>query len=241
MFAFPDIKLTRATSGTLHLRVALQAQVRIALDQQLSIDRTVRTVTNNAAFAHRFVLERERARLLAVTLGATFVEPRHRKSTGRFENVEAVWVVALDAVDPAFDDRVVLGQAEFGVSFEMALEAGARVLPGIHNELPAASARRDMFAAGAVTGFAPALPCHRLMPATNPRVWTRRECPHIIGVTLETGVVAGVACAWNLRRREDGSRNGRAGVEQRDCDQNQPGKNNSAQPGIHRQPSAREK
>ena len=202
-----DVDFTRAASGALHLGVTLQAEVRIVLDQELSIDRAMRTMAHDTAFAHRLMLEGKRAGLFAVTLGATFVEPRHGQSTRRLENVKAVRVVALDAVDPAFDHRVVLRQVEFGVSFEMTLEAGGCVLSGIHNELTAASARRDMFAAGAVAGFTTALAGHSPVRAMHARMRTRRKRPHVICVTLETGAIAGEACAGNLWWHEDILRN----------------------------------
>lgn len=51
-----------------HLRVAFEAKIIVALNQHLGIDGAVRTVTNDAAFTHRFVFKNKRPRLVAMTL-----------------------------------------------------------------------------------------------------------------------------------------------------------------------------
>src|SRR5437763_2966294 len=63
-----------AGSG-LNFGMALQAQVDVAFEEHLRVERTVGCMADRAAFAERLVLEDERARLLPVALGARFVEP----------------------------------------------------------------------------------------------------------------------------------------------------------------------
>lgn len=53
--------------------MAAQTEVRIAGNQHLGVDRTVRIVTGDTAFAHGTVFVDERALLLGVTLDAGFV------------------------------------------------------------------------------------------------------------------------------------------------------------------------
>ena len=61
----------------LHLRMASQAKIIVGLDQQLAVDRAMWSVANGAAFTHRFMLENECPRLLAMTLRAGLIEARH--------------------------------------------------------------------------------------------------------------------------------------------------------------------
>src|SRR5438067_2056047 len=74
------------------------------------------------------MFEDERPGLFAMTFGAALVETRHRQSASGFENVQPVRIVALHAIQATFDDGVMLGQIELGMSFEMALEAGGLLL-----------------------------------------------------------------------------------------------------------------
>ena len=136
----------------LDLGVAFQAKVRVVLDQQFSIDRAVRAMTNGAAFAHGFVLENKGTRLFPMTLGATFILPRHRQAAGRFENIRPVRIVTLHAIHFAFENRMVMRELKLGVRFEMALKTGGGILPGIDDE-PAAWGSH-VFAGGAMASLA---------------------------------------------------------------------------------------
>ena len=182
--------------------MAFEAEIWIALDQQLPVDRAVRVVTDGATLPQRLVLENDRAGLLAMTPGAGFVLPCHRKSAGPFENVAAVRIVTLHTVHPFFQDRMMLRQAEFGMRLQMTLEAGGGVLAGVDDELAATAAGFDVSAAGAMTGFTAALPRHRCVREMNARVRTGGELADVICVALETRTVADHVRAGNLRRRE---------------------------------------
>ena len=58
------IRTTDADLPALHLlEMTFQAEVRVARDEHLGVDRTVRAVTGGATFVHRFVLENVRSPL----------------------------------------------------------------------------------------------------------------------------------------------------------------------------------
>jgi len=149
-----DINPCVARRRVCRLGVALEAQVVVSLDQQLGVDRAVWVMADRAAFAHRFVLEDERLGLFAMTLGAGFIEPRHREAVGGFHEVATVRVMALHAIHFAFDHRMMLRQVELRVRLEMALKTSRRVPARINNEFATSTADSDVFAAGAVAGFA---------------------------------------------------------------------------------------
>jgi hypothetical protein len=202
------------SSALLILRMASQAKVRVGLDEHLFVDRTVRVVTSGATFAQRFVLEHHGPGLLAVTRGASLVEPRHRQPARGFENVAAVRVVALHAVHAAFGDGMMLRQIEFSVRLQMALKTRGRVFARIDDELAATAAGLDVQAARPVTRLAPALSGHRRAVEMHPRVRARREHAHVIRMALETCAVADVSCPGDFGRGKDGLRPGGTGVQE---------------------------
>jgi hypothetical protein len=132
------------------LGVAPEAQVRIALGEQFGVDAAVRIMASRAAFAQRWMLKDEGPGLFAVALGAGFIQARHRQATGRFEDVAAMGIVALDAVHLLLQNRVVLGELEFRLFLAMALEAGGRVFPGVADKLAPPAAARHVEARGSV-------------------------------------------------------------------------------------------
>lgn len=144
-----DVNVTGGNIRALHLRVAAQAEIRIAFDEHFSIDRAVWAVASRAAFAQRFVLKNKWTRLGLMTLRATFILPRHREAARWFENVAAVWIVAIHAIHVAFDDRMMLRQIKFRVNVEVALKTGFGIFAGIDDEFRRAAAA-DVFAAGTV-------------------------------------------------------------------------------------------
>src|SRR5438046_2584664 len=73
--------------GTLHLCMTFQAKIRITLDQQLPIHRTMRVVADSAAFPQCLMFKNEWPGLFTMTFRATLVEPCHRQTAARFENV----------------------------------------------------------------------------------------------------------------------------------------------------------
>ena len=191
----------------LGLCMASQAKIWVVHGKHFAVDRAMRVVTSGATFAHGFVLENDRPRLLAMTLGAAFIEPRHRESSRWLENVAAVRVVALHAVHVAFDDGMMLRQIEFSLSFEVALKTRRRVFVRIDDEL-AAAADFDVFAARAVTGFAAGLAFHAGNFKMHPRVRAAREHAHVFRMAIQAGLVPDIGGAGNFRRRHDGALKG---------------------------------
>ena len=135
-----DVDLARGHPGPLHLRVTAEAQVVVGLRKQHPVDGAVRVMARSAAFPQRGMLKHKRSRLLAVTLGAILVGPRHGQAPGRLENIAPVGIVALRAIQMAFEDRVVLGKFKFRAHLQMTPQAGLRFVAGIDDELPAATA-----------------------------------------------------------------------------------------------------
>ena len=68
-----DIHLTPSHARALDLRMAFEAEVKIALDQQLGVDTAVRAMAGRAALPQRRVLKDEGPGLLPVALRAAFV------------------------------------------------------------------------------------------------------------------------------------------------------------------------
>jgi hypothetical protein len=163
MLHVANVDFPRGRSRARRLGVTAQTQIRIALRQQLSIQRSVRVVTHRAAFTQREVLKNHRAGLFAVTLRAILVRAGHRQAARRFENVSAMWVVALYAIHPALDDRMVLRQMKLRFDFNMALKTRRWIPAGIDDEF-GRPARRDVFAAWAVAGFATLPASHGVPP-----------------------------------------------------------------------------
>ncbi len=144
----PDENLTRRPM--LGLRMAFETKIWIAFDQQLAVYRTVWVVTHGATFAQGLMLEHKRPRLLAMTFGAVLIKSSHRQAARGLKDIGAMGIMALHAIHPAFEDRMMLGKVEFGMGLEVAPEAGGRILPGIDDELSAPAARFEVLAAGSV-------------------------------------------------------------------------------------------
>ena len=209
MIRVADVDVSGGNIRPLHLRVAAQAKIRVACDKHLLVDRAVGIVAGGATFAHRRMLENKRAHLVAMTLRAAFVLPRHRESVRRFQNVAAVRVMALHAIHVAFDHGMVLRQTEFRVDIEMALKAGCGVVVRIDDEFCAA-AGLDVLAAGAVAGFAAGLADHRRIFKMDARVRAGGKFPDKVRVAIRAGLVAGVMRAGDFERHDDRTRHGGA-------------------------------
>ena len=225
-----------AAARALHLRMTFQAKVRIAFDEQFLVDRAVRSVANRAPFPQGLVFKYEGPGLLAMTLRAAFVQPRHRQSAVRFHDVAAVRIVALHAVHPVFNDRVMLRQVELRVDFKMALKAGRRVFAGIDDEFAAPAPDTHMLAPRSVARLATGRRRPFQVVLVKPRVRARRKDARDVAVALRAHFVANEVCAFNLGRFHDGpvkrgtraeKHNAQANQRQRDC-------RNKPSPVFHR-------
>ena len=127
--------------------MTFQAKIRITLDQQLPIHRTVRVVTASAAFPQCLMFKNKWPGLFTMTLRATLVESCHRQTAARFENVPPVRIMTLDAIHPPFDDRVMLRQIKFSMRLQMTLKTGSRIFTGIDNKSGVPASGLNVFAA----------------------------------------------------------------------------------------------
>ena len=144
-----DHEFVRLNIRSLHLHMALEAEIIVPFGKKLPVDRSVGIVAGDATVAQRFVLKNERTALFAMTLRAALVEPRHREPARRLHNVVTVGIMALDAVHDSFNDGMMLREFELGMDVQMALKARAGIFARIYDE-PAATADADMLAGRAL-------------------------------------------------------------------------------------------
>lgn len=201
---FSDENLPRCP---LHLCVTFQAKIVVAFNEHLGVDRTVWAVTHRATFAQGFVLEDERLRLVAVTVRAGLVQARQTRAAGGLHDIRAVRVVALHAVHFAFEHRMMLRQAEFGVGVEVTIETGGGVPARIQNKFPTPATDFNVFAPGTVAGFTTAGAGCRHRRKVHPGMGAGGELLDVIGVALQAGFVADVIRTRDVRRHDDRPRN----------------------------------
>lgn len=192
----------------LDLGVALQAEIVVALDQHLRVDRAVGTVANRAAFAKRLVFKREGAGLFPMALGARFIESGHGQAARRFHHVPAVRIVALRAIHAVLDDRMVMGKIHLRVNIQMTLVTRRRILPRVDNRLAASAAHGHVFAPWPMTGFTAgqARPFHIVLVESAMR--TYRENPGEVRVTIGAGLVADEGRSFDFQWHHDGTSDG---------------------------------
>ncbi len=138
-------------AGDLALEVAFEAEIVIALLQHLLIDRSVHTMTTAAAFPDGFMFEDEWPALRDMAFDAEILLCEQGGATCA-HGVPFMGVVAVDAGDFAFQDRVMIGKVELCALVQVALEAGLGSLAGIDDRFGSAT-DFDMDTAGAMTTF----------------------------------------------------------------------------------------
>ncbi len=193
-----DVDLPLRSPGTGHLRMTAQAKVRITLREHFAVHRTVRTVASRAAFSQRRMLEHDGACLFPMTLRAAFIPSGHGQSARRFEDVAAVGIVALDAIHPAFEHRMMVRRFKFAPGSQMTLQTGSRILARIDDELDSAACS-NVLAAGPVTGFASGIvfPHAGGMNAGMGAGW---KALNDRGVAVQASLVADFMRPWNDQR-----------------------------------------
>ncbi len=191
----------------LHLGMTSQAKIVVRLDQQLSIDRPVRTVADSATLPHSFMFENKRTGLFAMALSARLIQPSHGQPPSWLHDVASVRVVALHAVHAPFHHRMMPGKVELGLGLEMAIEANRGIFAGINDGF-SAPGRLEMFARGPMTGFAAGKtgPFHIILVET--RVRTVGKKTRNISVAIDARLVAHERGSLNFRRRHDRSVHG---------------------------------
>jgi hypothetical protein len=197
---FANVDASPARGGTGRLRVTTQAKVGITLGEQFAVHRSVRVVTGDAAFPQGWMLEDERAGLRPMTLRAALVEPGHGQSARWFEDVAPVRIVALNAIHPAFHQRMMVRGLEFAPHFQVALQAGLRIFAGVNDELGSA-ARRNVFAAGSVTRFTPGIALLAQTGQMDAGMGAGRKALNNGRVTIQASFVADFMGAGHDQRR----------------------------------------
>lgn len=178
-------------------------------------------MANHTALAQRFVFENDRTGFPAMALGAALIKPRHGQPARGLKNVAAMRIVALDAIHPAFRNRMVLRQLKLGVNLQVALLANRWIFAGVDDEILSA-ARRNMFAAGAVTQFASRIAGAAGRGQPDARMRTGGELPHQRSMTVCTSFIAHLMRAGNFGNHGDRAVFRRAGRQ---------GKNKQYSPG----------
>jgi len=231
-----DEKNPAATRRVRHLRVTFQAKVGVAFQEHFRIDRTVRRMTNRAAFAKRVMLEHNGLRLLTMALRAILVQPGHRQSAARFHDVAAVRVVALHTVHPVFYDGMMLRKVEFSVNFKVALKTGRRVFAGIDNELAASAAGLHVFAARPVARFAARHRRPFQIVLVKASVGARRKNARDVAVAIGADFVADKMRAFDPRRLDHAAIQRGTGTDEQGsrAGQRQCGCESIRSPGFHR-------
>ncbi len=108
-------------SRGLLLKVALQTEHVVALNQHSRVDGAVRLMTGGATLAHRLVLKHERAPLRHVAF-STSVLLRGEGGPAADDRRSLVRIVAIAATDFPFEYRMMTGQSKTARDFQMALE-----------------------------------------------------------------------------------------------------------------------
>lgn len=180
-----------------HLRMAFQAEIVVALDQHLVIDRTMWFMTDDATFANCLVFENEWPGLLAMALGAAFVHPCHGQAAVRLEDVQSVRVVTLHAIHASLDDSVMLRQPKLRMHIQVTFKTSSGIFAWIDYGHAAPTARLDVKTPRSMTGFASAHSFHACIHRMQPGMRTGRKGPGDVGVAAVAHLIADVGCSWN--------------------------------------------
>ena len=238
-----DIADKQFTAHGVHLRVAFEAKIIVALHEHLVRDRAMRVVADRAAFAECFMLVNDWPGLFAMALRTCFVEARQarlgphteRRPMGCFENVRAVRIVTLHAVHALLQDGVMVRQPELSVHLNVTLKAGRRFPARINDQLSAASSL-DVQAAGSVTRFAPAGLAARQIGNMNACVRAGRKEAREICVAIDAGLVADKGRSFDPGNRDNGALEaGTGGERQSNRRQSQHEGNRKGAPDTRRQ------
>ena len=214
MVGIADVNPADGDIRALNLGVAAETKVGVVHHEHFQIDGTVRIVADGTTLTKRFMLKNERPGLVLMTLGATFILSGHGEATGRFENVAAMGIMAVNAVHVALNHGVMLGEIEFGLNIQMTLETGFGIFTGVNDKLGGATGT-NVLAAGAMTGFTPALAGHGHVGKMQPRMGTGRKFTDDRGVTIGTSPVTDKMGTGNFQRRRHLCGGGGAGNQEK--------------------------
>jgi hypothetical protein len=214
MVGFADIQLAGLHGNALHLCVASEAKIRIALVEQLRIDGPMRCMAHGAAFTQRGVLEDCRPRLLPMAGRAGLVGTGHRESAGGFENIRAVRVVALSTAHVVLKEGMMLRQVKLRFDSAMAFKTRGGILARVDNKFTASAATADVQASRPMAGFTTRLSGSARVFQTDAGMRAGREVAANIGMAFSAGLVADKSCAWDVWRGDQSYGSGRTRVDQ---------------------------
>lgn len=208
-----DVNLDSRSPWLGHLGVAFEAEIVVSFHQHLGVDGSMRAMASGAAFAHGLVLIDMHLSLLAVAGDARLVLARHSQASGRLHEIQAVGIVALDAVHLSLGHRMMVGKVELSLGLKMALVAGLRVVAWIGDELAPASARLHVQASWPVAGLTAVERALSILTDLNLRVTAHRKTPGNVGVAFEARLIANEMSPLDMRRNYDGSLDGPTGAQ----------------------------
>ena len=132
--------------------MALQAERLVTFVKQSLVDRAMGRMTDDATFAHRFVLINKRTTLGSVTLQTSPILSEEGDSTtmdllsdargATFHGVALVGFMTVGATHLSFQDRVMMRQLKISSDIEVTLQAGLRRFPRINDQVRRAAALR---------------------------------------------------------------------------------------------------
>ncbi len=120
------------TGSRLLLEMAAQAERGVARGQQPGIHAPMRIVAGDAAFAHGFMIEHERAELRRVALGAGFIL-RQKFRPAALDDRAFVRIMAVATTHSAFNDGVVRRKIKFTLFIQVTLETHLGRFAGIED------------------------------------------------------------------------------------------------------------
>jgi hypothetical protein len=109
----------------LRLEMAFKTEVRIALSEQLGIDRSMHIMTSRATLAHGFMLEHKRAGLGNVALSAKVLLIKHR-CTSNQRGIFPMRIMTVAAGHFAFQHWMMILEAHLTPLIQVALKTDFR-------------------------------------------------------------------------------------------------------------------
>lgn len=216
----------------LDLGMALEAKVIVCLEEHFGIRGAMRNMADGAAFAHRFMVVDKRPGLLPVTFGAGFVDLGHGQAAGGLSDVTSMGIMAVRATHAVLDHGVMLGQMEFRLDIEVATKTSFRIILGVDNKTTFPTPCRDMFAAGAMAGFAACLASPFEIVLVELAVRAGVENSRDVRMTFDAGAIADKRGPFNFRRSNDCAIECGAGTQEQTCQTQRSQNRSNAGPAL---------
>ena len=168
------------------------------------------------------MLQDDRFALLPMAGGAVLVKPGDGQAGRGLKDIAPVRVMALHAIHPVLEDRVMMRQMKFGMRRQVALEATGRIAPRVDDKLAPPAPGGDMLAGGPVARFTSGRSFQLGRVNVDPGVRAARKMPRDRTMTIHADLVADVFGAGDLRRADDrpmkrGAGDGRASGQQQEA------------------------